>query len=459
MKNLLILVTVALLACLASGQTIQLVLPLTGTLQSLGGAVTPAQGRNGLLYFTTSGYGYGTSMTDGTILRVSTTGKGGAIHVFDGGDGQLPGGMILASDGNLYGVAADGGAYNLGLFFKVTPDGDYTILYTFTGGSDGYDPYPAPIQASDGNLYGAAEAENFGATIYKYDLSTGELTGILSLASDGSQGSGIDSPLVQASDGTLYVTAESGGTYDCGTIIQMTTSGVVLQTYNFTCGSDGGSPTGLIQAADGNLYGTTARGGAKWLCPSCGTIFRLSGGVLTTIHAFTGYPDGTSPLASLVEGSDGNLYGTTWRGGAHKYGIVFSISPTGQYSILASFLFDQGYETAAALMQHSDGKFYGVAAYGGRDDSGTLYSFDAGLEPFIALVRYAGRIGQPVQILGQGLSGSTGVTINGFPSSTFQVLSDTYMTAVIPTGATTGPVVVTTPTGTLQSNHNLQIVQ
>jgi hypothetical protein len=82
-----------------------------------------------------------------------------------------------------------------------------------------------------------------------------------------------------------------------------------------------------------------------------------------------------------------------------------------------------------------------------------------GLGPFVALVRYTGRIGQPVQILGQGLTGSTAVTINGVAATTFKVVSDTYMTATIPTGATSGPVVVTTPKGTLTSNHNLRIVQ
>ena len=88
-----------------------------------------------------------------------------------------------------------------------------------------------------------------------------------------------------------------------------------------------------------------------------------------------------------------------------------------------------------------------------------MYSLDMGLGPFIALVRYTGRIGQPVQILGQGLSGSTAVTVNGVAATTFKVVSNTYMTAVVPTGATTGPVIVTTPTGMLTSNHNLRIVQ
>jgi hypothetical protein len=110
-------------------------------------------------------------------------------------------------------------------------------------------------------------------------------------------------------------------------------------------------------------------------------------------------------------------------------------------------------------MQHTNGKFYGVTTYGGRYSEGAMYSLDMGLSPLIALVRYTGRVGQPVQILGQGLKGTTGVTVNGIAATSFKVVSDTYMTVVIPTGATTGQVVVTTSTGTLTSNHSLRIVQ
>jgi hypothetical protein len=113
----------------------------------------------------------------------------------------------------------------------------------------------------------------------------------------------------------------------------------------------------------------------------------------------------------------------------------------------------------APLLQHTNGKFYGDTYSGGRFYQGSIFSLDMGLGPFISLVRYTGRIGQPVQILGQALTGSTAVTINGVAATSFKVVSDTYMTAVIPAGATTGPVVVTTATGTLTSNHNLRIVQ
>jgi uncharacterized repeat protein (TIGR03803 family) len=225
------------------------------------------------------------------------------------------------------------------------------------------------------------------------------------------------------------------------------------------------SPYGgpLIQASDGSFYGTTDAGGtitSKGECVSgCGTVFRMSHGAVTILYRFSGAPtDGAGPLAGLVEGTDGNLYGGTYRGGTGDLGTLFQITTGGQYKLLYSFIDTVGSGMAAALAQHTNGKFYGNASYGGQSGAGSIYSLDMGLGLFIALVRYTGRVGQPVQILGQGLTGSTAVTINGVAATSFKVATDRYMTAVIPTGATTGPVVVTTPKGTLTSNHSLRIV-
>jgi hypothetical protein len=113
----------------------------------------------------------------------------------------------------------------------------------------------------------------------------------------------------------------------------------------------------------------------------------------------------------------------------------------------------------AALLQHTNGLFYGVADIGGTYSEGSIYSLNMGLGPFVAFVRPTGKVGQTAQILGQGLTGSTGVTFNGVPATSFTVVSDTYMTAVVPSGATTGPVVVTTPSGPLTSNVSFRISQ
>jgi len=186
----------------------------------------------------------------------------------------------------------------------------------------------------------------------------------------------------------------------------------------------------------------------------------MSHGVVSVIYQFAGKPsDAGLAVSGLVQGTDGNLYGATYKGGTGDLGVLYQITTDGQYKLLYSFIDTVGSAPFAALVQHTNGKFYGNASIGGQSGAGAIYSLDMGLGPFIALVRYTGRIGQPVQILGQGLTGSTAVTVNGVATTTFKVVSDTYMTAVVPTGATTGPVIVTTSTGTLTSNHNFQIVQ
>jgi hypothetical protein len=108
-------------------------------------------------------------------------------------------------------------------------------------------------------------------------------------------------------------------------------------------------------------------------------------------------------------------------------------------------------------MQHTSGLLYGPSWMGGTHGDGFLYSVDMGLGPFVTFVHAQGKVGSVAQILGQGLTGASSVTFNGVPTASFAVVSDTYMTAVVPTGATTGPVVVTTPGGTLTSNVNFRV--
>jgi uncharacterized repeat protein (TIGR03803 family) len=424
------------------------------------GEVALIQGRDGGLYGTTSGFGQ--TLTDGTAFRVSLGGALNVLHTFNGEDGQfIEGGLTLAIDGNYYGTASQGGASGAGTLFKVMSTGTFALLYQFTGGSDGGYPNAPPIQAADGNLYGTTAT----GTVYRYTPSSGTLNTILSLNADGSQGQDVEAALLQAADGTLYGTAAAGGANGCGVIFRLTTSGTLLNVYSFACGAGGTTPfSALIQASDGNLYGTTVEGGnitSNRDCAfGCGTVYKLSGGAISILYAFSGEPaDGALPSASLVEGTDGQLYSSTHDGGAFNVGALYRISTGGQYQLLYSFAANIGANADGTLVQDTSGVFYGTTTLGGKYGAGSVYNLNMGLTPFIALVRYTGRIGQPVQILGQGLTGSTAVTINGVAATSFKVVTDRYMTAVVPTGATTGPVVVTTPTGTLTSNHNFRIVQ
>jgi uncharacterized repeat protein (TIGR03803 family) len=347
--------------------------------------------------------------------------------------------------------------------FKITPSGAYTILHEFTGGSDGGAPVPAPIQASDGSLYGNTSFSSLSAgTIYRFSPSSATFATIFSFPQDGSQGKQMTTSLIQASDGNLYGTTELGGSSNSGTVFKVSTSGSLLTSYSFPSGTGGALPLApLVQASDGNIYGTTFYGGTTTdQCKTgCGTIFKMSDGTASVLYSFAGtVADGAFPEAGLTEGTDGDLYGSTLKGGKNQLGTLYRITTSGQYELLYSFAAAVGSGPAAALLQHTNGKFYGTASGDGRNNAGSLYSFDVGLSPLLALVRYSGRVGQPVQILGQGFTGTTGVTINGIAVTSFKVVSDAYMTAVIPTGATTGPVVVTTPTGTLTSNRNFQVV-
>ena len=424
---------------------------------------TPTQSRDGSLITTASGNGLTT--TNGAVLKTSVSTQGSRVlHTFDGTNGGVPlSGIILATDGNYYGTTSNGGS-GLGLLFKLTPGGTYAILHEFTGQSDGWYPIAPPVQASDGNLYGTTGVGNLDdGTVYKYVPSTGAFTTIFSFSKDGSQGEQVVTTLTQASDGNLYGTTQVGGAKNCGTIFKVSTSGSLLQSYSFPCGAGGQYPfSPLLQASDGNFYGTTSFGGiTNSQCGSgCGTIFKMSGGAVSILYNFSGFPnDGAAPESGLTEGTDGKLYGTANSGGSDQLGTIYQITTSGQYKSLYSFVTLVGRGPVAALLQHTNGKFYGTTTQYGRNNAGSLYSLDMGLGPFIALVRYTGRIGQPVQILGQGLTGSTAVTVNGVSATSFKVVSDTYMTAVVPAGATTGSVVVTTPKGSLTSNHNFRIVQ
>jgi uncharacterized repeat protein (TIGR03803 family) len=159
----------------------------------------------------------------------------------------------------------------------------------------------------------------------------------------------------------------------------------------------------------------------------------------------------------LTEGTDGNLYGTTTAGGTSGFGTLFSITTAGTYTVLANFTSETQFPYGA-LLQDTNGLFYGTSKNGGETDNGSVYSFDLGLAPFVTFVLPVGQVGRNAQILGQGFTGTTSVTFNGVPATSFKVGSDTFLTAVVPTGATAGPVVVTTLTATLTSNKSFQVL-
>ncbi len=393
-----------------------------------------AQGRDGNLYGTTPTGGV---KSVGIVFKITPSGSETILYQFDTTHGSTPnGGLVLGNDGNLYGTTEFGGALSYGTIFKITPSGVLTILYNFTGNADGGYPVAPLVLATDGSFYGTS----YPGAAFKFSPQ-GVFT-IINTIPTVSYG-----PLLQASDGNFYGVTEFGGTFSAGTIYKIAGS-TVTTLFNFD-GLHGSYPIGgLVQGVDGNLYGTTTAGGAT----NAGVIFRITtGGSLTVmvdfdnVHTLNGY----QAFAGLIAGSDGNLYGATIWGGDSGYGVIFQMTTAGAYTPLYNFVSDFGDGAYSTPMQHTSGKLFGLTKRGGVDGKGGIYSFDGGVSPFALLVTTMGTVGTSVGILGNGFSTASAVQFNGTAAS-FHVVSNTYLTATVPSGET-GFVSVTTASGRLIS--------
>jgi uncharacterized repeat protein (TIGR03803 family) len=378
-----------------SGGTTQ---PLTVTeqiLYSFGGASTDGMGPTGVLIQGIDSNFYGTTFRGGlaecsngaatsdpfaigcgTVFKISPAGEETVLHVFAAApaDGANPSVLIQGSDGNLYGTTASGGANNGGTVFKLTPEGVETILYSFAAGSDRGPLGGGLVQGSDGNFYGTTGGggANNDGTVFKL-TPQGVETVLYSFAGvpDGAVPIG---QLVQGSDGNFYGVTNSGGEVvshdgtEGGTVFKVTPEGIETVLHRFT-GSDGASPlAGLIQGSDGNFYGTTSVGNT-----GSGTVFELTPeGVETTLHSFSG-SDGASPQASLIQGSDGNFYGTTSGGETNVSGTAFQLTPAGVLTVLYSFPGSSVPGPDTNLVQASDGNLYGASFYDGAYNRGYFF--------------------------------------------------------------------------------------
>jgi uncharacterized repeat protein (TIGR03803 family) len=404
-----------------------------------------AQGRDGNIYGTT---GAGPEADDGTVFKITPEGKLVTLYTFDYTNGANPqGGLTLGPDGSFYGTTSFGENTN-GSIFKITPAGKLTTLHAFTGSDDGSDPLTPPILGNDGSFYGNAGG-GFEATGYRI-TSTGDYT-VLTNSIPG--GGDPWAPLMQASDGNFYSTTYSGGTNNAGTVYRMSRTGTVTVIYNFD-GTEGYGYAPLVQDAKGYLYGT-AEGGTL----GGGIVFKVTTrGELTVLHNFVDQDsnNGWLPAAGLVLATDGNLYSSTFRGNPTNNGGLFKITRSGSYTQIHVFDGTDGTQTEATAMQHTNGKIYGLTSLGGAYGGGVLYCLDVGARPFVKLLFTAGRVGRPIGILGQGFKGTTIVSFNGTPA-TFRVVSDTYLVATVPAGATTGLVSVTASKSVLKSNQEFRV--
>jgi uncharacterized repeat protein (TIGR03803 family) len=429
--------------------------------------LTFVQGTNGNFFGTTTAGGTNGA---GTVFEIDPGGSLTTLYNFSGGiDGNNPtGGLVLAVDGNFYGTTHYGGLYGAGTVFKIAKGSGLTTLYSFcavTNCADGSQPVSRLVQAKDGNLYGTTDVGGVpgAGTVFKISTS-GTLTTLHSF--DTSDGAAPNAGLVQATDGNLYGTTAGGGAYGNGTVFKISTSGRLTTLYAFcaqpNC-ADGQAPfAGLVQGTDGNLYGSTTSGGdtncGVGSAPGCGTVFKITlSGKLTTLHMFSGN-DGAIPFAGLLQATDRVFYGTTTYLGPSGGGTIFKVTQAGTLTTLYSFPAPGGGTTplGTGLLQATNGSFYGTTLSGGTNNDGTVFSLAVGLGPFVNFVQGSGIVGYAVEILGRGFTGTTAVSFNG-TAATFTVQSDTYLTATVPAGATTGLVSVTTPGGALTSSQIFRV--
>jgi len=448
-------------------QTFRTVVHFHGTNGSLGQDPLPLiQGLDGNFYGTTWAGGV---YYKGTVFKITRGGTLTTLYSFCAQtgcpDGSSPlAGLVQATDGNFYGGMAGGGAYGWGTIFKITPGGTLTTLYSFDG-ADGYGP-SSLVQATDGNIYGTTQ--NGGThfingsypgegTIFKI-APGGKLTTVYDFCAQAQCTSYYPGGLIQATDGNFY-----GETLAYTGIFKMTPAGTLTYLHNYctqpNC-TDGYVGTGLLQATDGNFYGAMAGGGAY----DKGTIFKLTpGGTLTALYNFcsqTNCSDGASPIGALVQASDGNFYGTTYEGGQGPCldgcGTVFKITPSGTLTTLHSFNGTDGMNPRAPLLQATNGTFYGTTPGGGVYGDGTVFSLCVGLGWFTEELPNYGKVGGTIDILGTNLTGASSVTFNG-TAAPFTVISKSEIQATVPSGARTGYVSVTLPSGRIPSNKKFRV--
>jgi uncharacterized repeat protein (TIGR03803 family) len=370
----------------------------------------------------------------GTVFKITPNGKVTTLYSFCAQSGCIDGaapqaGLVQAIDGNLYGTTPNGGANcapngGCGTVFKITPNGELTTLYSFcaqSGCTDGAYPFAGLVQATDGNLYGTTlfGGANNDGTVFEM-TPKGTLKTLFSF--DSTNGTNPYAGLIQASDGNFYGTTIGGGKFNYGMVFKLTPRGRITTLHSFchlsSC-ADGQSPqTALIQATNGDFYGTTSSGGVQ----GGGMVFRItSKGTFTVLYSFCSLAfcsEGSTPMAGLVQATNGNLYGTTSLGGNPGYGTIFEISPGGEltYPFVFDNYFTDGAQPHAGLVQATNGALYGTTYYGGANSVGTVFSLSVKSATSTALVSSLNP-----SIYGQSVTWTAMVTTSGSTAPTGKV--------------------------------------
>jgi uncharacterized repeat protein (TIGR03803 family) len=351
---------------------------------------------------------------------------------------------MVTPTGAFYGTSASGGSNNCGTVFSLTPKGTFTILHDFLC-SDGSSPNGNMIRANNGNFYGTTYGgglNNLG-TIFEISKS-GTFSTLYNFS--GKDGQNPWAGLVQAANGDFYGAASGGGLYGSGTVFKVTPAGVLTTLHDFE-GPDGATPVGtLIQGSNGQMFGTTQGGGAS----NAGSVFEVTlQGFVTTLHSFVfNTAAGYWPSCPVIQATNADLYGSVT--GDYGSGAMFEIGPGEAFTSIQ-------YAESGPLVQATDGLVYGGVGGGGTGNQGTIFSMSLGLGPFVKTLPAAAAVGSTISILGTNLTGATGVTFNGIPAE-FRVISGSSISAIVPSGASSGSVHVFTPQQALASNLSFQVL-
>lgn len=440
-------------------------------------SVVLTQGADGNFYGAT----YEGGVTNaGTVFKMSPAGTLTTLYNFcsqtNCADGAGPvGSLVQAADGDFYGTTEDGGAHGLGgTVFRITSTGKLTTLYSFcalANCADGEFPSAGLVQATNGKFYGVTASGGVfsSGTVFEITLA-GELTTLHSF--NGTDGYNPEGALVQSKNGEFYGTTAEGQGAAGGTFFEMSANGNLTTLFTFYGTKYGFGPNGaLIQAADGNFYGVTGAGGNGTYCDidyGCGTVFKITpAGNLTTLYNFCSQnncADAAAPNGPLVQGMDGNFYGTTYGDTQGNFyfnqGTAFEITPGGTLTTLYTFcsLPDcaDGASPIAGLLEGTNGTFYGTTYQGGANNDGTVFSLSTGFGPFVRTQPTSAKESASVGIFGQGFTRSSMVQFGGVQATVVKV-SGTFLEAKVPAGALTGSVTVTTNGTTLTSNQQFRV--
>ncbi|MGO4883215.1 MAG: choice-of-anchor tandem repeat GloVer-containing protein [Bryobacteraceae bacterium] len=355
-----------------------------------------ALGSGGVLYGTTTGGG---TAGLGTVFSLTPpAAAGGAwteavLYSFQGApsDGGNPdSGVAIGENGVLYGTTHYGGPENYGTVFSLTPPaspgGAWTkaTVYNFQGGAnDGSFPYASVVIAKNGALYGTTQAggpSNAGTVFsLKPPASPGGAwtEAVLHSFTGGADGANPFAGVTRDSAGNLYGATYNGGAANAGVVYKVDKAGAETVLYSFAGEADGGNPFGgVIFDSAGNLYGTTSFGGTA---AGGGVVYKLDAAgqetVLYSFCALAGCADGATPQAGVIRDSKGNLYGTTWAGGATGYGVVYELSTAGAETLLYNFTGGaDGGSSLAPVIRDSTGKLYGATEDNTFGGAGTVFS-------------------------------------------------------------------------------------